>query len=110
MYDAARIDGAGKWKQMIHITLPGITPTIVTLLILRIGSMLSVGSEKIILLYNAAIYETADVISTYVYRKGLLEQSFSFSSAVGLLNSVISTILVVSANKISKKLVGAALW
>lgn len=84
LYEAARIDGAGRWKQALHVTIPGILPTIITMLILRIGNMMSLGFEKIILLYNSSIYETADVISTYVYRKGLLDQSYSFSTAVGL--------------------------
>ena len=82
LYEAARIDGAGRWKQALHVTIPGILPTIITMLILRIGNMMSLGFEKIILLYNSSIYETADVISTYVYRKGLLDQSYSFSTAV----------------------------
>lgn len=110
LYEAARIDGAGRWKQMLHVTLPGIMPTIITMLVMRIGSMMSLGYEKIILIYNSSIYETADVISTYVYRKGLLEQSYSFSTAVGLFNSVINLILLVCANKVCKKLTGHGLW
>ena len=110
LYEAARIDGAGRWRQMLHITLPGITPTVITMFILRIGSMMSLGSEKIILLYNSAIYEKADVISSYVYRIGLQEQNYSFSAAVGLFNSVINMILVLTFNKISKKIAGYGLW
>lgn len=110
LYEAAKIDGAGRWKQMLHVTLPGITPTIVTMLVMRIGSMMSLGYEKIILIYNSSIYETADVISTYVYRKGLLEQSYSFSTAVGLFNSVINLILLVAANKACKRFTGHGLW
>ncbi|KAF9139752.1 hypothetical protein BGX30_007551 [Mortierella sp. GBA39] len=94
LYDAARIDGAGRWKQTLHITLTGIMPTIVIMFILNIGSMLSVGSEKIILMYNPITYETADVISTYVYRKGILGADFGYTAAVGLFNSVISFILI----------------
>lgn len=109
-YEAARIDGANRWKQMWHITFPGIAPTIVIMLILRMGNLLNVGFEKIILLYNPVIYDTADVISSFVYRKGLLEFSWSFSSAVGLFNSVINFILLVSTNKISKKLNESSLW
>lgn len=85
LYEAARIDGAGRWKQALHVTIPGILPTIITMLILRIGNMMSLGFEKIILLYNSSIYETADVISTYVYRKGLLDQSYSFQRQSGFL-------------------------
>lgn len=103
LYEAARIDGAGRWKQALHVTIPGILPTIITMLILRIGNMMSLGFEKIILLYNSSIYETADVISTYVYRKGLLDQSYSFSTAVGLFNSMINLLLLVAANRICKR-------
>ena len=87
---------------MRHITLPAIAPTRVITLIMAVGSLLSVGCEDIILLYNPAIYETADVISTYVYRKGLVEFSFSYSTAVGLINSILNIILLLIANKISK--------
>ncbi|MCZ8523012.1 ABC transporter permease subunit [Paenibacillus mucilaginosus] len=110
LYDAARIDGAGRWKQTLHVTIPGIMPTIIILLILNIGSMLSVGSEKIILMYNPLTYETADVISTYVYRKGILGADFGYSAAVGLCNSVISFILLTLANTISKRVSEHRLW
>lgn len=109
-YDAAVVDGAGRFKRMLHVTLPGIAPTIIILLILRVGQIMNVGFEKIILLYNENIYETADVISSYVYRKGLLEQSYSYSSAVGLFNSVINFSLVIAANKISRKINETSLW
>lgn len=92
LYDAAIIDGAGKWKQMLHVTLPGIAPTIVIMFIMKIGGLLTVGYEKIILLYNQNIYETADVISTFVYRKGIIDYDWSYSTAVGLFNSVINLI------------------
>lgn len=110
LYEAAMIDGAGKFRQLISITLPGISETIVIMLILQIGRMFSVGSEKILLLYNPLTYETADVISTYVYRKGLLEFSWSYSAAVGMFNSVINFTLVVFANKLSHKIRGTGLW
>lgn len=110
LYEAAHVDGANRWNQIVHITLPGIMPTIVILLILRIGSMMNVGFEKIILLYNPINYETADVISSYVYRKGLLEFSYSYSTAVGLFNSLINFTLLISANKISKRLNDTSLW
>ncbi len=103
LYEAACLDGAGRWKQVWHITLPGISPTIVTLLILRIGSLMNVGFEKIILLYSPLTYETADVISSYVYRKGLLEFNYSFATAVGLFNSLMNLALIVFANKMSRK-------
>lgn len=110
MYDAAKVDGAGKWKQMLYITLPGIMPTIIILLILRIGSMMNVGFEKIILLYNPLTYVTADVISSFVYRKGILEANYSYSTAVGLFNSLVNFALLVSANKISRRVSNESLW
>lgn len=103
-YEAARVDGAGRIKQMWYITLPGLIPTVSMLLILRMGSILSLGYEKILLLYTPATYEVADVISTYVYRKGLLDADFSYSTAVSLFNSVINIIFLLTSNKISKKL------
>lgn len=109
-YEAARIDGANRLKQMFYITLPGILPTITIMLILRMGNLLNVGFEKIILLYNPVTYETADVISSFVYRKGLLEFGWSYSSAVGLFNSVINLILLVTANYISRRVSNNSLW
>lgn len=110
LYEAATVDGAGKFKQIIHVTLPGILPTVMIMLILRMGSALSVGYEKIILLYNPMTMKTADVISSYVYRKGLQEQSYSFSAAVGLFNSVINFLFLVITNKISKITTEKSLW
>lgn len=110
LYEAAKIDGAGKWRQVINITIPSIVPTIVIMLILRMGSLLSVGFEKIILLYNATIYSTSDVISSYVYRIGLQDQNWSYSAAVGLFNSVINFVLLVTANQISKRVNDTSLW
>jgi putative aldouronate transport system permease protein len=110
LYEAAEIDGAGKFKQLIHITLPGITPTIIIMLILRIGRLMSMGYEKTILLYNPATFETADIISSYVYRVGLLDQDWSYSTAIGLFNSVINFILLIATNQISKKVSETSLW
>ena len=110
LYEAASLDGAGRWKQTLHVTLPGIVPTIITLLILRMGTMFAVGYEKIILLYSTNTYETADVISSYVYRKGLQEFNYSYSAAVGLFNSVINTILLIVSNKLSAKFAGTSLF
>ncbi len=109
-YESAIIDGAGKLKQMLYITLPNIVPTIMIMLILRIGQMMNIGVEKVMLLYNPMTYETADVISTFVYRKGILEASYSFSSAVGLFNSVINFVLLVTVNLVSKKTTETSLW
>lgn len=110
LYEAAKIDGAGKFRQLISVTLPCLLPTIVIMLILQVGKMFNVGYEKIILMYNPLTYEVADVISTYVYRKGLLEMNWSYSAAVGFFNSVVSFCLVWVTNKISKKLSGSSLW
>lgn len=103
-YEAARVDGAGRIRQMLSITLPGIMPTISMLLVLNLGNILNVGYEKILLLYQPLTYEVADVISTYVYRKGLIDADFSFSTAVGLFNSVINVAFLLIANKLSKKM------
>ncbi len=109
-YEAAVIDGAGRFAQVIHITLPGIMPTIMTMLVLRLGRVMSVGFEKIILLYNPNTYETADVISSFVYRQGLGgggaggAQDYSFSAAVGLFSSAINLVILVCANAFSRKL------
>lgn len=110
LYEAARIDGANRWKQLLHVTLPGISSTIVVLLIMQVGQMLSLGYEKIILMYNPSIYETADVISTYVYRKGLLENDYSYSTAVNMFNSLCNFILLMTANTVSRKISGDGLW
>jgi len=110
-YEAAVLDGAGRFKQMWYITLPGILPTIITMLLMRLGKVMSVGYEKIILLYNPNTYETADVISSFVYRYGLGgAQDYSFSSAVGLFSSVINLIILVSANTLSRKLSETSLF
>jgi putative aldouronate transport system permease protein len=110
LYEAAKIDGAGRWKQTFHITIPCLLPTVIILLILRTGSIMSVGVEKIILLYNPSIYQTSDVISSYVYRAGLLNSDWSFASAVGLFNSVVNFILVASVNWISRRTSETSLW
>ena len=110
LYEAAEIDGATKWKQTLHVTLPGIAPTIITMFILKIGKLMSMGYEKTILLYNPSTFETADIISSYVYRIGLLEQDWSYSTAIGLFNSVINFVLLILANKLSKKFSETSLW
>jgi putative aldouronate transport system permease protein len=110
-YEASRIDGAGRFKQLIYITIPGIMPTVIIMLILKIGHIMSVGYEKVMLLYNPNTYEVADIISTYVYRKGIGESAqFSYSAAVGLFSAVINLILIVGTNYISKKTNEVSLW
>ena len=111
LYEAAMMDGAGRVRQTIHVTLPGIRGTIVILLIMRIGNLMNLGWDRIYLLYNPLVYETSDVISTMVYRRGLLEFDYSFGTAAGLFNSVINVILLVAANALSKKLTDeGGLW
>jgi len=109
-YESAVLDGANRFKQMLHVTLPGILPIISILLILRIGQMMTQGVEKIILLYSPLTYSTADVISSFVFRRGLLEANHSYATAVGLFNSVINLVLLTSANAISRKLSETSLW
>lgn len=110
LYEAAKVDGAGRFRLVWNVTLPGIASTIVVLLIMKVGQLLTVGYEKIILMYNPAIYETADVISTYVYRKGILDTDYGYSAAVQMFNSICNFILLMSANFVSKKISGEGLW
>lgn len=110
LYEAAKMDGANRWKQMWHITLPGIAPVISILLLLTLGDIMSIGFEKILLLYNGATYETADVISTYVYRRGLLGADFSYGTAVGLFQSLIALALIYLANLSARRAGATSLW
>ncbi len=110
LYEAARIDGANKWQQTWNVTLPGIIPTIMTMLVIRLGNVMNVGFEKIMLLYNPQTYDVADVISTFAYRVGLIQAQFSFSTAITLFNSVINLIILGLANTLSRKLTETALW
>lgn len=110
LYESAKIDGANKYQEIFYITLPSILPTIVMVLILRVGNLLTKGFEQILVLYNPAVYDSADIIGTYVYRMGIGRMDFSRSAALGLFNSVVSAILVISTNYISKKLVKRSLW
>ena len=110
LYEAARIDGASKMQQIFSVTLPGILPTIVLLFILKIGHILDTGFEQILIFYNPAVYDVADVIQTYVYRIGLGQANFSLATALGLFNSVVSFILIVGANAVSKKTLGRSIW
>lgn len=109
-YEAAKIDGATKLQQIRHITFPGILPTIMIMLILQLGNIMNIGFEKIVLLYSPSVYETADVISTYVYRKGILEFNYGYSAAVGLFNSVINFSILLLANYFSKRTSKNSLW
>ena len=110
LYEAAKIDGANKMQELLHITLPSIIPTIVIMLILKIANMLNVSFETVLLLYQPATYSTSDVISTYIYRTGMVTQDFGLSTAVGFFNALLGFVLVVSANNFSKKLGQSGLW
>lgn len=110
LYEAATVDGAGKWKKIVHVTFPSIMPTVMTMLILNIGKMVKVGYEAILLLYKPTTYETADVIATYAYRMGIEQRDYGLSTAVGLFEAVIALVMVVAANKISKKMTESAIW
>lgn len=110
LHEAATIDGAGRISRIIHINLPAIMPVIVVQLIMRLGRMMSVGFDKVILLYSPATYETADVISSYVYRRGLYNMDYSYGAAVGLFNSMVNLIILISANAFSRKATGNSLW
>ncbi|MEF2246037.1 ABC transporter permease [Paenibacillus sp. IITD108] len=110
LYEASRMDGANRFKQIWHISLPGIAPVISILFLLTLGELLSVGFEKILLLYTGPTYETADVISTYIYRRGLIGADFSYGTAVGLFQSVLALFLVYGANRGARKLGSTSLW
>lgn len=110
LYEAATIDGANRWQQTLHVTLPGIASTMVVLLILRLGQIMGVGYEKIILMYGPSTFETGDVIASYVYRMGILNSDYSYSTAVNLFNSVVNLIVLMSANFISRKVNETSIW
>ena len=109
-YEAARIDGANRFQQIIHVTIPGILPTIMVLFVLRMGSILNVGYEKVLLLYTTSTYEVADVFSTYVYRMGLQNQQYSLSTAVGLFNTLANVMFLIITNYLSKKTTESGLF
>lgn len=110
LIEAAQIDGAGRLRVIWHIHLPHLKPTIITLFIMNLGRLLSVGFEKIFLLQNSLNLEASSVISTYVYQVGIINGNYSYSSAIGLFNNIINIIMVVAANKISKKVANVSLW
>ena len=110
LYEAARIDGASRWQQYWHVTFVALIPITVMMLILRVGQMMQLGPEKVLLLYNPLIYETADIISTYVYRRGLLQADYSYAAAVDLFQSAIGFVLVVMANRVARSTTEGGLW
>ena len=104
LYEAARMDGAGRWKQTLHVTLPGLMPTFVILFILRVGSILGVNFEKVYLLQNSLNLSASEMLPTFVYKLGMEQRNYSFATAAGLVNSILSLLLVFAANRISKKI------
>ncbi|NMO96427.1 ABC transporter permease [Paenibacillus lemnae] len=110
LYEAATMDGANRWKQAKHITLPGIAPTIIIMFLFSIGAIMAVSFEKVLLLSNGSNFETSDIIATYVYRRGLVSSDFSYATAVGLFNSVIALVFLTIGNTISKKVSETSLW
>ena len=104
LYEAALIDGANRFQRVLHITLPSITPTIRVLLIMALGNLMRVGFNKAFLMQTPVTYETSDIIATYVYRRGLVSNDFSYTTAVGLFNSAIAFLIVFTANTVSKKI------
>ncbi|MDF2662218.1 MAG: protein lplB [Paenibacillus sp.] len=110
LYEAAKIDGANRWKQMVHVTLPGLVPIILLMFILRLGNILEAGTEQILVMYNPSVYNVSDVIGTYVYRIGLGDQDYSFSTAVGLFDSVVGFILIMTGNALSRKFLQRGIW
>jgi len=110
LYEAAKIDGANKWSQIWNITIPGILPTIVLMLILKVGNILTTGFEQVLVFYNPSVYDVADIIQTYVYRLGIGQMNFPLSTALGLFNSVVALILIVSSNAVSRKTLGRSIW
>ena len=110
LYEAAKIDGANRWRQMWHVTLPGIAPTIIIMLLFSIGAIMAVSFEKVLLLSNGSNFETSDVIATYVYRRGLVSSDFSYATAVGLFNSIVALFFLTTANYLSRKFSETSLW
>jgi putative aldouronate transport system permease protein len=110
LYEAAELDGAGRWRKMWHVTIPSIIPVIIILLIMNMGSIMSIGFERVLLLHNPLTYETADIFSTYTYRVGLRSGIFSYATAVGLFNSVMSLLLIITANYAARRWLQTSLW
>ncbi|MBD2868716.1 ABC transporter permease [Paenibacillus arenilitoris] len=110
LYEAAKVDGASRFQMIKSITLPGLMPTLLVMFILNTGSMFRIGYEKVLLLYNPMTYDVADVFSTYVYRKGLLESSYSYAAAVGMFESAVALVMLLAANFLSKRIGGGGLW
>ena len=110
LYEAATIDGVSRFQRMLYVSFPGLVPIIIVQLIMRGGNILTMGYEKVFLLYNPLTYDTADIISTYIYRQGLELTNYSYGTAVGLFNSAVNLLILVLANRLSRKATGESLW
>jgi putative aldouronate transport system permease protein len=110
LYEAARVDGANRFRMIWNVTIPGLLPTILIMFVLKTGSMIRIGYEKVLLIYNAMTYDVADIFTTFVYRKGLLASNYSYGAAVGMFEAVIAMVLLLMANRVSKRLGGSGLW
>ncbi|WP_239635283.1 ABC transporter permease subunit [Paenibacillus sp. H1-7] len=110
LYEAARVDGARRMQMIRHITIPGLLPTLLVMFILKTGSMIRIGYEKVLLLYNPMTYDVADVFSTYVYRKGLIESNYSYAAAVGMFEALVAMVMLLGANALAKRIGGNGLW
>jgi putative aldouronate transport system permease protein len=106
LYEAAEMDGAGRWKQTLHVTMPALVPTLVVVVTLSLGQALNAGFDQIFNLYNPLVYQSGDIIDTFVYRMGLISGNFSVSTAIGLFKSVVSLVLIVGAYKFAGKFAG----
>ena len=110
LYEAATIDGASRFQRMLYVSFPGLVPIIIVQLIMRVGNILTMGFEKVFLLYNPLTYDTADIISTYIYRQGLELTNYSYGTEVGMFNSAVNLLILVLANRLSRKATGESLW
>lgn len=110
LYEAATVDGASRWQKIIHVSIPCILPTIVTMLILRIGQLMTIGFEKALLMQNDLNIGTSEIISTLVYKNGIQKGDYSYATAVGLMNSVVNLVLIVTANTVCRKTLDQSLW
>jgi putative aldouronate transport system permease protein len=110
LYESVEVDGGGSWRKIIHISIPGIAPTMVVILLLMIGKLLQLGFERILLLYNEATRETADILSSYVFRTGIVESNFSYATAIGLFNALLCLVMLTIANRVARRVMGMSLW
>lgn len=110
LYEVAMIDGANRWQRLRYVTIPGIMPTVMIMFLLRVGQIMTIGLQKVLLLYSGATYETADILGTYVYRRGIMGADFSFATSVELFQSLVGLVFIVTANTIAKRVSDTSLW